>query len=298
MSAHRYQSTWRGITFNRVYKTANEATVGPDDPARLDTAFANSDYRLESLDPHRVLTQDFRELRQFLEGAEANEAFEGVRFIEGRGIILGSTYADLEDKVWAFNEAFSPAACRVAFAANDPPNVGPFLFKRDSATGIKALQFYCRPGSGRPATVGRMRSGLGRRFTFTLMATDPFAYSQTETQTGVALGGGNVTNNGNLYTNPKIRIVFSSNGNAALTINNTTTGQSLVLDASASGTETWIIDVGRSLIYRLSDGVNRYPQRVSGFVTQMFLAVGVNAISFANTTGVSSVRFDFRDAYA
>lgn len=299
MSAHRYQSAWRSITFNRIFKTANEATVGPDDPDRLDPAFQSSDYRLSLLNISEVQTVDYRELKQHLEGAEANEAFEGVRFLQGEGTILASSPADLEDKTWAMYEAFSPASCRVAFASADPPGTGVFTFKRDSAGGAKALQFLARPAVGRPVIVGRAREGLSRPFRFALVALDPFAYSQTETQTVVALGGGTATNNGNIYSQGKIRITMSGAGHAAFTITNSTTGKAMVLDLSgASASQVYIIDVRRGRITLESDGSNQYAKRVSGFAVDMWLAAGANTIAFANTTGITSVRFDARDAYA
>jgi hypothetical protein len=294
MGAHRYQSTWRSLTFNRVYDDSGIV----DDPTHLVSAYANSDYRLESLDPTSVQVVDYREMRQHLEGAEPNQSFEGVRIITGRGLILASTAADLEDKTWAMYEAFSPAACRIAFDLSTPRGVGPFDFKRASAGAAKALRFYCKPAAGRPIVIGRQREGLSRPFLFQLVALDPFAYAQTLTSTTLGTGGGTVSNAGNIYTHPKIYILMSGAGSASFTMTNAATGQTLGLDLSSftNGNEI-AIDTLHGTIEQPA-GTNKLSKLVSGFPSNMVLLAGNNAISFTNTTGITSVRFDFRAAYA
>lgn len=294
MGVQRYRSTWRGITFNRVYDDSGLV----DDPAHLDPLYANSDYRLESLDPTGVQTVDYREMRQHLEGAEPNQSFEGVRLLVGQGLILAASPADLEDKTWAMYEAFSPAACRMASLATDPKGVLPFDFKRATEGGSKALRFYAKPAAGRPILVGRMREGLSRRFVFQLVATDPFAYDQALTQTAVALGGGNVTNPGNIYTCPRIVVTMTGPGNAAFTITNSTTGQSVVVDLTSFVNGNVVTLDTRASTIVLGAATDRISKLVSGFLTNLFLLPGVNAIAFANTGGIGSVRFDFRGAYA
>jgi hypothetical protein len=307
MAPHRHQATWRSLIFNRRY--LDNGTANPDNPANLVAAYVNSDYYLDSLDISRVSVQDYREMRQFLEGAEPNEAYEGVRALNGVGRIVAADVADLEDKAWALNEAMSVAATRIAAQATDPVGVLPFSFKRDTAptTGVekipatKALRFYCRPGPGRPVAIGRVREGLIRPFSFQLIAFDPFAYDETETQTTSATPwvSHNVTNPGNVYTRPKIRVTFSGAGLNNLTITNSTTGKSVVLDCTASANnEVWQIDVARGTIVRVSDNANRYSARVSGFMSDLWLQPGVNACILVNTTNVASVRYDFRGAYA
>lgn len=310
MSAHRYQSSFNGITFNRQLRvdgaTHYEGLYAPDDEQRLDPTYAQSDYRLESLDLTRVTVEDFREMRQFLEGAEANESYEGVLFGLGRGVIHGSTPADLEDKTWGLRAAFSPALVRIAAQATDPVGSLPFDFSVDTAGptppdlyAYSRRRLYCRPAIGRPIVVGRMREGLSRRFLFQVISFDPKVYAQTETQQAMTLAGQNVTNAGNFYTYPKIRITFSGAGSATLTITCTTTGQVFVINAStAAGGEVWIIDTKTSKVYRSSDSANRYSQRVSGYMSQLYLPPGVSAWTITNTGGLTSVRFDFRSAWA
>lgn len=283
MSAHRFQSTWRSIIFNRRYDDSGLV----DDPAHLVPAFLESDYYLRHLDINRVSEQDYRELRQFLEGAEPNEAFEGMRLLNGEGHIFGSTVEDLEDKTWAMYEAFSIAACRLAFAANDPAGVGPFDFKRAHAGGALALRFYARPGIGRPLIIERAREGLTRPFSFQLIAFDPFAVSQTLQQVTCNVGTTAVTNNGNVYAKPQI--VFTGNGVA--TIKNNTTGQEFDLTVPVGGCT---LDVARGTIVKTTGGAYGYDARTAGFLSQMFLLPGANSIVM---TGLSCV-FKFRDSYA
>ena len=305
MSAHRHQATWRSLIFNRRYNDAG--TANPDDPANLNPAYVNSDYYLDSLDISRVSVQDYREMRQFLEGAEPNEAYEGVRALNGVGRIVAADQADLEDKAWALNESMSVAACRIAAQATIPVGVLPFSFKRDTSptSGIekipatKALRFYCRPGPGRPVVIGRVREGLVRPFSFQLIAFDPFAYDESLTSTTLTGTGGAVTNPGNVYTRPKIEYNFSGAGSGTFTVTNSTTGKAIVVDmADVTGSNpVRVLDVARGTMIR-QDGTNRYNTRVSGFISDLWLAPGANTIALANTTGMTSVIFRFRGAYA
>lgn len=299
MSAHLFRATWRSITFNQVY----DDTGIVDDAAHLNAAYLNSDIRLESLDPTPIQVTDLREVKQLLEGTDPNEAFEALRILEGRGVIHGASKGDLEDKTWAMYEAFSVAACRLAFAANDPAGLGPFDFKRATLTGGGTpipLRFYCRPGAGRPVIIGRMREGLSRRFAFRLYAFDPFAYAQTQTNTalGNLAGGANtVTNNGNIYARPKIVIVLSGAGGAAVTLTNSTTGQSVVLNLSGLAAGTYTIDTATGKFTK-ADGTNVYSTVTTGFLTNLYLLAGANTVTWSTATGVTSVTFSFRDAYA
>ena len=299
MGAYRHRGSWRSVTFNEHF--TDDATPR-DDPASLIEAKVADCITLDEFDANRVSVQDFRELRQFLEGAEPNEAFEGVRALTGVGVINALSYGALEDKRWQLAEAFSVAGSRIEAAAADPKGVLPFRFKRDTASGPIALRYYARPGPGRPISVGRRKAGLSRPYNFQLIAFDPFAYDEAETQTTLGnLAGGNntVTNPGNIYTKPRIRITFSGAGANPLTLTNSPTGQVMTFNLStAAASEVWIIDVATSRMYRLSDGANRYSARLSGFISQMFLQQGANTILWSSATGITSVRFDFRGAYA
>lgn len=306
MAAYRHQATWRQTTFNEGLADAGAA---PDDPANIVEAKLNDQITIDELNLQRVSSQDYRELRQYLEGAEPNEAYEGVRAITGQGIISATTLAGLEDKRWTINEQFSTAACRLASQALDPKGVLPFDFKRDTLVGgpTKALRFYARPGPARPVWVGRRGEGLTCPWSFQLVAFDPFAYdvAQTQTALGNLAGGANaVTNPGNIYTKPQYRVTFSGAAGAVITLVNTTTGQTLTMNLSGTApnppvaAEVWIIDVARGTMYRLSDGANRYGSRIGGFISNMYLLPGANNITWSAAGGITSVRVDFRGAYA
>lgn len=293
MSIHRYQSTWRSITFN----THLDNTGAVDDPAHLVEANIASRYALDACEVNRVSVQDYRELRQFLEGGEPNEAFEGVRAINGSGRIVGSSAGDLEDKSWALNEAFSVAACRIAAQALTPKGVLPYSFRRDIVGGNRQLRFYARPGPGRPVWVGRRTEGLIRPFTFQLIAFDPFAYDETVTNTVLA-GSTVVTNPGNVYTRPVITIVMAGNGSAGFQLQQNTTGKILQLDLSTFGAGTIVIDTAASTIVKQSDGSDQYSRRTSGFISDFFLLAGANTLTGVNLANVTSITVTFRGAYA
>lgn len=306
MAAYRHQATWRQTTFNEAILDTGQA---PDDPARIVENKLNDQITLDTLDIQRVSAQDYRELRQYLEGAEPNESYEGVRAVNGRGIIMAADFGALEDKAWGINEQFGIAACRAAAVNLDPKGLLPFVFKTDSAASppTRTLRFWCRPGPARPIWVGQRGEGLNRPFSFQLIAFDPFAYNDTETQTalGNLAGGANaVTNPGNIYTYPKIRITFSGLGANPLTLTNTTTGAVVTMNLSATApdppaaAEVWIIDTRRSVIYRSSDLANRYGAVLTGFLDELILVPGANNITWSSATGITSVRFDFRGAYS
>jgi hypothetical protein len=44
--------------------------------------------------------------------------------------------------------------------------------------------------------------------------------------------------------------------------------------------------------------VNRYGARIAGFVSDMILHRGLNVIRWSSATGISSVTFKYRGAYA
>lgn len=309
MSIHRYQSSYNGIIFNRQLRvdgaTLYEQLYGPDDERRLDPDYAESDYRLDSVDLTRVTVEDFRELRQFLEGAEANESFEGVLIATGRGTIHAISPGDLEAKTQAMRAAFSPALVRMASVATDPIGSLPFDFKVDVTGAVapaiaaySARRLYCRPAIGRPVIVGRQREGLSRRFLWQLISFDPKVHSQTLRQV-VVLINGILSNAGDFYAYPKIRITFTGAGAANLTITNTTTGKAFVLDATtAAAGEIWALDTRAGKLYRESDGANRYSARVSGYLSELWLPAGDSDWTVANAGGTSQVRFDYRDAWA
>lgn len=309
MSAHRHRSTYNGVTFNGIYAASNTDT---ENAADLDEAtYGESDIRMEWCDMTRLSTQDLRELKQFMEGAEPNEMFEGLRTIHIGGTILGSSYGDLEDKVQALHAALSPTRVRLLSTSaivgtypDEPTGVLPFDFKIDSASGLQSRRFYCRPSVGRPLVIGRHGEGFQRPWQAWMLAYDPTMYGQTLNSQALSnLAGGSpagniIANAGNYPTYPQIKIVTNGNGNAATTLTNTTTGQALVIDMSASASETWWIFPKRGEIVR-SNGVSRYSKRTSGFLANLYLLAGNNTWTWSpSDVDITSVTFYWRDGYA
>ncbi len=304
-SIHRFQATWRQTTFNPHYDNSGLT----DDPTRVDQELLTltGGLVLDAADINRVSAQDYRELRQYLEGAEPNEAYEGVRAINlagrifGGGATVAARYADLEDRAWLLSEQFSIAACRLAAASLDPKGVLPFDFRRASVAGVKQLRFYARPGPARPVWMGRRQDGIVRPFSAQLVAFDPFAVDVAATNTNLAnLAGGNntVANPGNIYTLPKIVVTFSGAAGAAVTLANTTTGQSVGLNlATMAAGQTLTIDVRKATIVR-DNGSNQFSRRLTGFLSSLFLLPGNNTITWSAAAGVTQVQFQVRGAYA
>jgi hypothetical protein len=298
MGAYRHRATWRQTTFNEQFFDVGAAV---DDPVALDQTKLYDSITLDTLDIQRVSAQDYRELRQYLEGAEPNEAYEGVRAINGTGVINATSLAQLEDKRWALNEQFGLAACRIAALATDPIGVLPFDFKRDSVGGTKALRFYARPGPARPIWVGRRGEGKTAPYSFQLIAFDPFAVdvALTTTALGNLVGGANtVTNPGNIYSKPKYVITFSGAGAASVVLTNVTTGQAFTMNLSAFvNTNVLTLDVARATMTK-QDGTEQYDKRIAGYLSQMFLQAGANSITWSSATGISSVAVQHRGTYS
>lgn len=300
MSAHRHQATWRDITFNRRY--VDDGVYKPDDTRNLVTAYIDDDYVLESVNPTAINVVDMREARQFLEGAEPNQAFEGSRLIELRGRIVtpDGRHDLLEDRTRALYAAFSPASCRLDFAQLDPPHVGPLDFKLDTATDALALmRFYARPALGRPIVFGRRSEGTVRPFLARLIAYDPKMYSQTLDSTALTLLGApnSVNASGDQATDPKYVIVLSGAGHATFTLTNTTTGHAMVFNLSTLAAGTYTLNVARATFTK-SDGTNVLSTRVSGFPVNMWLAAGNNVLTVTGNTNLTSVTVQRRSAWS
>lgn len=299
MTAHRFQATWRSITFNEHY-TANDGKV--DDPASVDLRNA-SRIELSSLDLSPVAVADLREARQLLEGADANDAYETFLVAHLRGFILGSSVGDLEDRSIALREALSPSACRYAFAANDPPGLGAFGFRlaQVAAPGYKALQVLARPFVGRPVIIGRRSEGLSRAYSAQLLVPDPKLYAASLTSSALAdlAGGANVlTPGGNVRTPPVIEIVKSGAG-GPYTLTNGSTGQSLSFDLSSlAAGKTLRIYVDRSSWVQVDTGANLYAVRTAGFSSEFLLLPTANTITFSPAAGITSVTLKYRAAWA
>lgn len=306
MSAVRHQSSYNGITFNRVY-----GGTDPDLPASLVDAYRESDIRLEVFDDSMVSVRDYMEPRQMMEGAESNQSFEVVRMLRGQGRILGSSYADLEDKVWTLREAFAVAVVRtrstwelVAKLPDDPFGVLPFDFLRDTNGGQQALRYYARPLIGRPSIVVGMKGGRVRPFDFQLVCPDPRAYKRFFSGTwqwwrGTAIAG-TVAYAGNVPTYPQIALAMSGNGAATVVIRNTTTGQQITLDLSACGAGTFWLMTEAGEIVRASDRANRYSFKkvATEFLASLFLVPGNNVWTVSDTTGMASATVYYKDALA
>jgi hypothetical protein len=307
VSAHRHRATYNGILFNGIYGGTN-----PEEPTQLDLAYQDSDYRLHKVDSSRLTVSDLHEMRQWMEGAAPNEAYEGIRLITGQGTILGTSPADVEDRAWALASAFSPANVRrvstrelLASFPDEPEGVLPFDFRVDTAGGVRDLRWYARPFIGRPIAIAESGEGLARKFTFQLVAFDPYAFGPRRTIALTSLSGvaNIITNAGTALVYPQIRVRLTASANATTTLLNATTGQSLVMDLSLSSLSPYprnlwimtdkgeIIDANRN---------SRYAIRKSGFVTDLFLQPGGNDITWDKPGGgsVESVVFYHRDAYA
>jgi hypothetical protein len=299
MSAVRHQSSYGGIVFNRVF-----GSTDPEDPASTATAYADSDYRLEVFDDSQLSIRDFSEPRQMMEGSEPNQVFENTRIVVGAGRILGSTYADLEDKVWALRDAFSPATVRrlslqatVGKFPHQPAGVLPFDFLRDTAGGQVALRYYCRPVVGRPSLAVGAKGGLVRPFQFQLAAFDPRCYDVAQSVVEM----GSITNPGNAVVYPQIALVMAAVGAATVIVRNVTTGHQVTLDLhTATAGAYWLMTEAGEIILDDGNDTNKYSLKkvANEFLANLYLVPGVNVWTISNVTGVSGVTFYFRGGYS
>jgi len=306
MSAHRHRATYNGILFNGIFGGDD-----PEDGTQQDLTYEDSDFRLYELDATRLSVSDLHEMRQWMEGATPNESFEGIRLLNGRGLILGKTPGDVEDRAWALGAAFSPANVMqastqglVASFPDEPIGVLPFDVRRDrDGLSPLGLRWYCRPFIGRPIVIGKSGEGLSRPFQFQLVSFVPTAFGQDLRFVPLAdrSGGANVvTNDGTATTMPQVQIILSGHGNATTTLHNETTGQIVVFDLSAGlnpfPRQLWVMADQGEIIDTVRD--SRYFIRKAGFVTNLYLVPGSNIITWDKPSNVTSVTFVYRDAYA
>ncbi len=297
ISAHRYQATWNGVTFNSHY----DNTGAVDDPAHVTIATMDKT-TLEALQDVQIQVSDYRELRQYLEGVDPNEAFEGARLLRLSGRLYGTTWGKLEDRKLAMDAAFSVAACRFAFAGNTPKGLAPLNFRiaRDAAPGYADRCYFCRPATARPMVIARQGQGLVVPYLGELVAFDPRMFSQSEQNLSMTLlGGGNVVaNSGTIYTSPRFVIVLSGAGSNPATLTNSTTGQVMTFNFSGLAAGTYTLDTWGRGSFTKADGSNVYSTRLSGWITQMFLAPGNNTLTWTGNTALTSVTVYWRSAWA
>lgn len=299
VTAHRYQAGWNGITFNEHY-TANDGNVdGSGTGVNLDLLDKTT---LEALQDVQLQVADYREMRQYLEGTDPNEAYEMIRLLRMQGRIFGSTWGKLEDRKLALDGAFSVAATRLAFMNNNPKGLAALTFRiaQEAAPGYADRLYYCRPAGAHPIVIARQGMGLVLPYTAELIAFDTKMYDAALSSQALLTNGNptTCTNGGNAVTMPKLVIVLSGSGSNPVTLTNTTTGQAMTFNFAGLGAGTYTLDCTGKTSFTKADGTNVYSTRLSGWMSQMFFTAGANAITWSGATGVSSVTAQWRSAWS
>ena len=126
-----------------------------------------------------------------------------------------------------------------------------------------------------------------------LVAPDPYFYAHAETWDSLGAASQSVWNAGDAIVEPLIRIVGGTGSASAITIGNTTTGQSVTFSGTVSAGQVLLIDPVRRTATRAGVGVltlMNQPFRVSGFR----LNPGANTITRSFTGAVTGFHLVYR----
>lgn len=238
------------------------------------------------------------EPRQWTDGIELFGPREAQRIILVRGYVHGATQADLFDKVEALAKAFNPARIRdlnasdffLAFDFSTPT-----ADTSNYATGYIASRYYAFPLRMPEPPVGGEVTGFGVPYEVPLLLREPKRFFQTATSQA---GNGTIDNSlADAWSWPTVTFTLSGAGPSNFTIQNVSATQgtkSLVLDLDQYTDGSWTVDFLRRQIKQGS--TIKMDVLSSGDFFQIE-ATNSNAITFSNTTNVSSPTLTFRRAF-
>ena len=131
------------------------------------------------------------------------------------------------------------------------------------------------------------------RFSIPLVAPDPYWYAHTETLTDLPAASQVVTNAGNAIVEPVIRVVGGTGGASAISVSNTTTGQTVTFSGTVASGQVLLINGSRRTVTRAGVGVLTLMNqafRTGG----LRLAPGANTITRAFTGEITTFRLEYR----
>lgn len=207
----------------------NSLTIAP--PVASATGAPRSGIELNNVDHSPVAVDGYTDKSALADGLDAGDVFLGGRSLRISGSVLGSTKADMFDRMDDLLAAFSPTlaykmvgtgstsneAVREAYGFLDFKFRQPTLDVSAWTAGYIPLQYFARPSAPPVFQVSRIRTqdsgrGVSIPFTVTLLAKDPRKYAQNELTSGTIAWNTTttLTYRGNYPTMPRITVSVAS----------------------------------------------------------------------------------------
>ena len=139
------------------------------------------------------------------------------------------------------------------------------------------------------ADIGGM-AGAWIRWEVEFFASDPLVYAETATATSSLASGGTMTNSGDVATRPTFTLVVGTAG--TITIENSTTGESMVLTVTTTGTYT--IDCRAETVVKVSTSM---PEVFTGQFLRLSPGANTIAVSTAGGAVVTTLSASHRSAW-
>lgn len=277
----------------------------------LDQTKESDTIRVDRFDFSRLQQRDQREALHLLTGGDLGDATLAFRYIALSGTIKAPSGTELDDRVEALLSAFN-----VEEAQRDSPateGLAPFTFvgmtTLGTAPGATAHpdgisghyyvpeKFLARPAAY-PIITGRRSGGDAVSFACELVCADPRRFAVTASSIVLNSGNGFSTNCPNWNTtqgvtvHPIVTIVTSASGSATFTL--ALGGKSLILDLSAVGAATIVVDMFTGRITK--GGVDAANLRTSNVISYGAIPRGGGTATATNTTNVTSVTLAYSQA--
>lgn len=202
-------------------------------------------------------------------------------------LLYAKTFGDMNELIDNLKEAFNPQDTDAdpgwgKGILNFPGGDGfqPMSWAEEISTGTRDVEVFVKPlevpSVALDTTSGRVRNGVIR-----MRIEDPRKYLQTVSE---LVGSGDAENTGNFRTPLEITIGASGTTSTSLTIEDETTGESIVVSTALSAGQTLVIDT-RHRSVKLNDVETR--SMISTSSDWMYLDAGVNDIVVSNATNAT-----------
>ena len=306
MDLYSFPLAYRGLTLNE-HRTAAGA---------LDATKEADTIRVDRFDFSRLQQRDQREPLNLLTGGDLGDASPTFRYLSLAGMVKGSNGMKLSDKIAALLAAFNVEEAQLA----SPTTVGllPLTFTdvtevntgrgtawtdptQSGQSGYYVVERFLARPAGWPIITQRRSGGDSAGFALELVCADPRRYIDTAESVVLNSGNGFSASCPNWNTTqgwavpPTLTIVTSANGSATFTFAIADGIADLVLNLSAVGAATIVVDCAAGTIKIGS--THRADLRTS-VVDSLFKRVprGGATAAASNTTNVTSVTLAYRQA--
>jgi hypothetical protein len=251
--------------------------------------------------------RDTREALHLAQGGTAGRVHKGMLSMQAQGRILVpnvSQMASLEDREKALRLAFDPYECYRDSPSTDGVYalswLEPTLDTTNYPTGWMNVTRYVRPVA-QPETQWTINDQSYRSWSVGLVAPDPRLYDTgSNSHTVSGSGTASITNRGTIPAPLRVTITMAEAGATNFTISRS--GVDFVLDLSGCVALDSIMvnmetcgpfGVGRSI---LKNGIAAFSLKTSGPTTWLDVTAGTTSFTQVNTTGVTSVLYEWAHA--